>query len=266
MRTLFTASSTDLVHWSKNTPMTYGDSPREEIYRDATFPYFRATHTYVSTANRFFEGRKALTDEELATLTFVPLIGRKGNTFDYSRDCNDTVLMAIRPGSTVFTRLFMEAFIRPGRDASAWPSRNNYSLLPVYQTGPDEMSLLLSRNHVQADPVKLQRFSLRLDGFASINAPYSGGDLITVPIAFAGSRLELNYATSAAGQLQVEIQDADGRPIPGFSLDDSALLIGDRIAGEGRWKSGPDVGSLAGKPVRLRVAMRDADLYSFRFH
>ena len=160
----------------------------------------------------------------------------------------------------------MEAFIRPGRDASAWPSRNNYSLLPVYQTGPDEMSLLLSRNHVQADPVKLQRFSLRLDGFASINAPYSGGDLITVPIAFAGSRLELNYATSAAGQLQVEIQDADGRPIPGFSLDDSALLIGDRIGGEARWKSGPDVGSLAGKPVRLRVAMRDADLYSFRFH
>ena len=51
----------------------------------------------------------------------------------------------------------------------------------------------------------------------------------------------------------------------GFTLEDSALLIGDRIAGQACWKSGADVGALADKPVRLRFVMRDADLYSFRF-
>lgn len=265
MRTLFTASSKDLIHWSPNRPMTFGDSPREEIYRDAAFPYFRAPHIYIATANRFFDGRKALNPEELSSLSFVPIFGRKGDTYDFSSDCNDTVLMSIRPGSISFTRLFMEAFVRPGTEVNSWTSRNNYSLVPFYQTGPTEMSFLLTRNHILADPMKVQRFSLRLDGFASINAPYSGGEMVTVPLTFSGDRLELNYATSAAGQLQLEIQDTKGKPIPGFALQDSAVLIGDRIAGEARWKSGADIGALAGKPVRIRFVMRDADLYSFRF-
>jgi hypothetical protein len=31
------------------------------------------------------------------------------------------------------------------------------------------------------------------------------------------------------------------------------------------WKSGTDVSQLAGKPVRLRFELKDADLYSFQF-
>jgi hypothetical protein len=54
--------------------------------------------------------------------------------------------------------------------------------------------------------------------------------------------------------------------VPGFALADSDVLIGDRVAGEARWRTGSDVGALSGKVVRLRFVMRDADLYSFRFH
>ena len=31
------------------------------------------------------------------------------------------------------------------------------------------------------------------------------------------------------------------------------------------WKNGSDVSKLAGKPIRLRFVMQDADLYSIRF-
>jgi hypothetical protein len=31
------------------------------------------------------------------------------------------------------------------------------------------------------------------------------------------------------------------------------------------WKQGSDVSTLAGKPIRLRLALRDADLYAFGF-
>jgi hypothetical protein len=31
------------------------------------------------------------------------------------------------------------------------------------------------------------------------------------------------------------------------------------------WKNGPDVGTLAGKPIRLRIKLADADLYSINF-
>jgi hypothetical protein len=33
-----------------------------------------------------------------------------------------------------------------------------------------------------------------------------------------------------------------------------------------KWKSAGDVSGLAGKPVRLRFVMKDADLYSIRFN
>ncbi len=109
------------------------------------------------------------------------------------------------------------------------------------------------------------RYTLRTDGFASVNAPYAGGEMVTRPLEFDGSRLVLNYATSAAGELRVEIQDADGHALPGYGLENCPPIFGDQIERIVAWQQGPDVSALAGKPVRLRFAMRDADLFSLRF-
>ncbi|MDZ7617750.1 MAG: hypothetical protein U1E05_12145, partial [Patescibacteria group bacterium] len=75
----------------------------------------------------------------------------------------------------------------------------------------------------------------------------------------------INVATSAAGSVQVEIQDAAGKPVDGFSLADSPEIFCDSLRYVVRWRQGGDVGSLAGKPVRLRFVLRDADLYAFQF-
>ena len=80
-----------------------------------------------------------------------------------------------------------------------------------------------------------------------------------------GDRLSLNYETSAAGSLRIEIQDAEGEPIEGFALDDSAELFGDSVEQDALWTAGSDVSRLAGQPVRLRFVLSDGDLYSFRF-
>jgi len=42
---------------------------------------------------------------------------------------------------------------------------------------------------------------------------------------FAGSKLVVNYATSAAETLKVEIQSVDGTVIPGFALEEDDFLI-----------------------------------------
>jgi hypothetical protein len=83
-------------------------------------------------------------------------------------------------------------------------------------------------------------------------------------LKFTGKRLELNFSTSAAGGVRVEIQGPDGQPIPGFSLADCPEVFGDEPARTVSW-GGADLGKLAGQPVRLRFVMRDADLYSFQF-
>jgi hypothetical protein len=75
----------------------------------------------------------------------------------------------------------------------------------------------------------------------------------------------LNFATSAAGSIRVEIQDAAGTPIPGYSAGEGQELIGNYIEHPARWKGGTDVSALAGRPIRLHFIMKDADLYSVQF-
>jgi hypothetical protein len=65
--------------------------------------------------------------------------------------------------------------------------------------------------------------------------------------------------------LKVEIQDADGTPIPGFTLKDAAELFGDSTLQIASWNSSADVSQLSGKPVRLHFELKDGDLYSFQF-
>jgi hypothetical protein len=91
------------------------------------------------------------------------------------------------------------------------------------------------------------------------------GELLTKPLLFAGDALLVNFSTGAAGALRVELQDAAGQALPGFGLEDCQAVIGDAIERQVRWKNNPDLAAIAGKPVRLRFAMRECDLYSFRF-
>ena len=98
-----------------------------------------------------------------------------------------------------------------------------------------------------------------------MQAPYGGGELVTKPFRFKGETLEINYASSAAGELRVELQDEHGDSIEGFAVEDCALIFGDEIARAVQWTGGKTLADLAGQVVRMRVVMKDADLYSFRF-
>ena len=110
-----------------------------------------------------------------------------------------------------------------------------------------------------------RRYVLRMDGFVSLNAGYGGGEMVTKVLEFTGSELILNYSTSAAGSIRVEMQSPDGRALPNFSLADCLPVVGDEIEGVVRWRHGNDVSTLSGQRVRLRFVLCDADMYSMRF-
>jgi hypothetical protein len=93
----------------------------------------------------------------------------------------------------------------------------------------------------------------------------SGGEVLTTPIRFSGDTLTLNFASSVAGGVRVEIQDEAGRPLPGFALADCAPVFGDAHERPVTWLSGARVGTLAGQIVRLRFELQDAHLYAYRF-
>ncbi|MDB6003224.1 MAG: hypothetical protein JWR15_211 [Prosthecobacter sp.] len=253
------ATSKDFITWTKAVQMTCDQPLVDHIYISQTNPYFNAPHLYVSTAARFMpktdvldeQAKKFLAED---TKAYPALI----------QDCSEAVLMTSRAGATIFNRSFMEGFVRPGQDFRDWTSRSNYPACGVVQTGPAEMSLYVERHYGQ-NAAMLQRLTLRIDGFASLHADYAGGEMTTKPFIFTGKALHLNLSTGAAGSVAVEIQDGEGKPLPGFALEDCKAVSFDSIDRVMEWKTGGDVSALAGKPVRLRWVLRDADVYSFRF-
>ena len=254
-RSVSRATSTDFLTWTESRPMTFTGEGLEHIYTNQTHPYFRAPKVYLAVAARFMPGRAVLDAESAARLGVDP---------GYFRDCSDAVLLTSRGGLT-YDRTFREAFLRPGVGLENWVSRSNYPALNLVQTGPAEMSLYVNQSYAQPTAA-LHRYSLRLDGLASLHAGFTGGVLTTKALRFDGNALELNYATSAAGGLRVEIVGADGEAIPGFGLDAAGELIGNDVGGAARWAGDADLGALQGRPVRLRFHLRDGDLYSWRFH
>ena len=106
---------------------------------------------------------------------------------------------------------------------------------------------------------------VRRDGFISRDAGPAGGSITTRTLQPGGSRLKLNATVSAGGAITVEVQDEQGRALPGFAAADCAPVTGDSLRhavrwgdrhGDDRWPSGP---------LRLRFDLRDASLYGFRF-
>lgn len=254
IRTVSRSTSTDFLNWSDPESMSFGGTPLEHLYTNQTLPYFRAPHLYIALAARFMPGRRVITAEQMAAL---------GGAKEYSGDISDTVFMTSR-GGNVYDRTFMEGFIRPGIGPENWTSRTNYPARGIVPAGRDKIAFYIQRRYGQADHF-LQRLVLRTDGFVSVHAPYAGGEMLTKVLKFGGKSLVLNESTSAAGSIRVEIQDETGSPIPGFGLEECHEIIGDEIARVVTWNNGSDVSSLAGKPVRLRFLMKDADLYSMRF-
>ena len=111
----------------------------------------------------------------------------------------------------------------------------------------------------------ISRAVLRLDGFVSVDAAYTGGQLTTVPLNFKGSRLELNVNTSSGGSVQVEILDGAGISLTGFTQHDCDVIRVNSTAHTVTWKGSSDISSLQEKVVKLRFHMRDTKLYAFQF-
>ncbi len=239
------ATSKDFVNWSSLENIDTGDAPFEHFYTNSCVQYERAPGTYLMFPSRFVVDRVIDPD------------------WYNGPGVSDVVMMSSRDGLN-FDRSFLEGFVRPGLDKENWHERGVYMERGVLLNSPTEMSLY-GMEHSKYPSVHIERYALRTDGFVSINAGYSGGEMITRPFTYTGGELELNYSTSAVGSVRVEVQDAEGRPLPGLALDDCPETFGDEIEGVVRWEGSPDLSALAGTPVRLRFALKDADVYAFRF-
>ncbi|MFP4501911.1 MAG: hypothetical protein ACLFTT_12995 [Candidatus Hydrogenedentota bacterium] len=258
VRDIMTCTSEDFLQWTEPHYVDYGDAPPEHLYTNAITAYFRAPHIFMGFPKRFVPGRDLGLHEKPGV--------------------SDGVFMTSRDGE--HWHRWLEAFIRPGLQESRWVNRNNMPAWGILQTkshiedAPDELSVYSTEGYY-VGPCKLRRHSIRMDGFVSVHAKAAEGSFTTKPIIFADdpavnsdaaeTQLVLNCATSAAGSIRCEIQDADGKPIPGYGLEDCDVIFGDDLERPVAWQGKSELEELAGTPVRLRFTLSDADVYALRF-
>ena len=131
--------------------------------------------------------------------------------------------------------------------------------------GDKDWSVYAKEAYYTGTGSRVRRFTYRADGLVALAADEKGGEVVTRPIQFTGSKLLLNYRAAPKGSVRVELQDAEGNPIKNFTAADSQSHNGDARDAIAAWNGGSHLASLADNPLRLRFVLNDAELFAFRF-
>jgi hypothetical protein len=272
--------STDLIHWVNQTVAMQADDidlatyktptpqPPVDYYGGAVFRYpdsSAADSVYVMFAQAYWHWCEY--PPELRS-------GGKGPGKNELAPALLDVRLAVSRDGVHFERLRgRKPFIGVGPEGT-FSSKRTWGIPNPIQMGDELWIYYYGKNRDHNgfdDPIApgymdgIDRAILRLDGFVSADADYTGGELVTPLITFAGKRLELNFDGGAGGSVRVEFLDENNRPVKGYSGEEAMAMYGNSVRLPVRWANNADVSPLAGKPIKLCLTMRDCKLYAFQF-
>ncbi len=260
--------SLDCKTWSEPTMIDFGESAHDfHQYINNIQQYPRAPHLLVGFPGRYV-------DRYVWSDNYDQLCGK-----DYRQErmkIQRRFGLAVTDGMFIFSRDGIhferpnEAFLRPEVEHDwGWCYGDCYissglMTLPSDLPGAaPELSMLVP--HRSWIPVEggrhIYRYSIRADGFISRSAGYEEKTIVTKPFRFEGDTLLLNFETSAVGYIKVEILDKLCRPIEGYTSCEIFGNTTDRKIGGFRRR----LADMNGFPIRLKITMSDADVYSFKF-
>jgi hypothetical protein len=232
--------SDDGIQWSKPELILKADEkdrPGDQIYSMIAFPY---ESVWLAFIGLYHKGTDDRMDIQLAS-------SRDGR--HWSRPLRDTFLPNGPDGSFDWGVIHMMANAPLTVGGKLW----------IYYDG------LGTRHNVKLRDVKnmgIGLASLRPQGFVSADADANGGEIVTRPLSLRGSKLHINAAIRAGGEIRVSVSGLDYKPVEGY---ESVAVTGDGVDLPVHWTSHPDLGATRAKgDVRLVFKLRDASLYSFR--
>lgn len=264
--------SDDFIHWTSEGliqfPQGEGPVARAQFYVNQIFPYPRAPQLYLGFPVRYIDNGETESMKYLPEYDLRQARMKAGKRLGTA--VTDSVYISSRDGRHF--RQSNDVFLRPGlREKNNWTYGDNYLAWNVVQTkspeddSPEELSLYATESYMTGNDSIFRRYAMRIDGFGSLHAKTKLGTAVTKPITFSGKELTLNYRTSGAGLLRVELCDMNGKPLKGYSREDCDVLYGDSIDRTVSWGKNTDLSSLAGQTVVLKFYMQEADLYSLQF-
>ena len=258
-------TSKDFNNWQSHGLIKFDDNKEDyQLYTNGVHKYYRSENIFLGIITRYLDRKnheynfKHVGFDKRDRFDYIKELGREGTAL------TDAVLMTSRDGF-YFDRCD-EVFMSPGiQNGINWIYGDcyiGYGFIETesdYKGEPNEISLYSGLGY-HTRPVDVVRYTLRLDGFFSWHADYCGGEVLTKPICFDGDKLSINFETSAMGHIRIKICDENGCEIEGY---DSNLVFGNSVDRMVDFEK--DVSLLKGKNVRLKIEMKDAELYSFIF-
>ncbi len=255
--------SEDFENWSEPVMLRYGAAEDSPLYTNNVQPYYRAPHIYIGIPTRYVE-RLEWDD------SFEELCGKE-KRLERMKDCQryglvvtDALFMTSRNG--IDFKKYDEAWMPPyPENGRNWTYADCYFAYGMIETpseikGADpEISLYLTGiNHWMGIPAELVRYTIRRDGFVSLHAGAKERVALTKEFIYEGHTLYVNFATSARGYMSFTLVGADGKRY------ESVKHFGNSTCRKIKIRENA-IGFNSGKPVRLEIKMREADLYSIRF-
>jgi hypothetical protein len=185
----------------------------------------------------------------------------------------------------------MNYYLATSRDADSWDLRWVYEQKPLVPRGGDgafDKDIVLPSSTIVThdkrhwiyycgaderhgnEQVRFDRrhaigvATLPIDRFVALKtaAHEVSGRMLTKPILVDGDALIIN-ADASAGRLVAELTDSSGNVISGYSFEESVPMERtDSLNHSITWKTAK-VADLTGRTIRVRLALQDAELYSF---
>ncbi len=267
-RTINHSTTKDLVHFEHHGEINYGDvHVPVQFYTNNIVKYYRAKDMFIGIPTRYIdrwespENFKQMPNSELHEIR-EKFHGRAGTVV------TDSALLTSRDGYN-FNK-WEEAYLTGGIEGSGnWFYGDCYVCYGLYETEsdtegePNEISFIVPSKDVLGI-AEWWRYATRLDGFISWYSKFNGGnggEILTKPFTFEGSELEINFSSSAMGDMTITVCDEAGNELEGYK---SCRIFGDNV--DRKVKFEKELKKLNGKPVRLKINLRDCDLYSFKFN
>lgn len=150
-------------------------------------------------------------------------------------------------------------FCSVGTKSSDWNNGNIQSAAGSPIIVGDKLYFYVSGRHLNSENkeiISTGLATLRRDGFASMDG---SGHLTTEKFVFTGQYFYVN----SNGTIKVELLNADGSVLPGFSKEECNAVTGDKTKSLVTWKNNPSIESLKGKTIRAKFYLENANLYSF---
>ncbi|MBQ4119541.1 MAG: hypothetical protein IJD45_04035 [Clostridia bacterium] len=234
-----------------------------QLYTNQVVNYYRKLGTFIGFPMRYCD--RAPEKANFKKMAYAK--EREGIIERYGRGgtaISDTGIMLSHDGVNFI--LSKTSFVKPDYDSGMdWWYGGNFPCYGLIETAsdmdgaPNEISFYIGKGY-RVKKVDFCRYTIRLDGFFSWFAGNDSSTVITKPFILENSKLNINFASSASGGLQIEILDKNGTAIEGYN---SGILFGNSVNREIDFQK--RLSDLIGQEIKIKFTLQDCHLYSYTF-